>query len=138
MEVWHEWTFSPEGIVPRRRKWVTSTTTQCHRPTQTTPCANLLLAGAHTRTAADIWSIEGAVESGRRAARCIDRRVTVLPQYRPLVQRVLALIDDAFYRRGWPHVLSVTPLFVAAGGAFLIAWRLAIRGASASCGSLTG
>ncbi len=33
------------------------------------PIANLFLAGAHTQTQAHVWSIEGAVESGRRSAK---------------------------------------------------------------------
>ncbi|MCB1103277.1 MAG: FAD-dependent oxidoreductase [Cephaloticoccus sp.] len=43
-----------------------------HLPRQATPVPNLFLAGAHTRTEADVWSIEGAVESGRRAAQVVD------------------------------------------------------------------
>ena len=76
-------------------------------PDQVTSIPNLLLAGAHTRTAADVWSIEGAVESGRRAAQAIDPRVKVLPQYKPLWLRILSAIDDGFFAVGLPHVLDL-------------------------------
>jgi hypothetical protein len=86
VEVWHEWIFSPDGIRPGQPKWVTTTNTQQWLPRQSTPVSNLFLAGAHTRTEADVWSIEGAVESGRRAARHIDPRVLVLPQHKAAAQ----------------------------------------------------
>lgn len=63
IEVWHEWKFSPQGIRPGQPKWVNTTNTQAYLPTLATTVPNLVLAGAHTRTAADVWSIEAAVES---------------------------------------------------------------------------
>lgn len=53
--------------------------TQPYLPNQKTPVPNLLLAGAHTKTDADIWSIEAAVESGRRAAKVIDIFLCLVP-----------------------------------------------------------
>ena len=107
VEVWHEWDFSPAGIQTRQPKWVTSTNTQPFMPTQRTPIPNLLLAGAHTRTEADVWSIEAAVESGRRAAREAEPDVEVLPQYMPWLLRAFGAADDILYRAGAPHVLVV-------------------------------
>lgn len=112
IEVWHEWHFRPEGIVPRQPKWVNTTNTQPWQPTQRTPVGNLVLAGAHTRTSADLWSIEAAVESGRRAAQLFETGVTVLPQHRPLALRWLGAMDDVLYRMGLPHVLYVLPASV--------------------------
>lgn len=111
-EIWHEWKFSPDGIRPRQPKWVTTTHTQPWLPTQATPVANLALAGAHTRTAADVWSIEGAVESGRRAARVFEPDVVVLPQYLPTVLRVLGRIDDLFYAIRAPHFFISLPILL--------------------------
>lgn len=116
IEVWHEWVFSPQGIVHRQPKWVNNTRNQPWQPAQRTPLPNLLLAGAHTRTDADVWSIEAAVESGRRAVRCLEPTVNVLPQYKPLPLRIMGAIDDALYRRGWPHVLHVMVIALGALG----------------------
>lgn len=114
MEVWPEWNFSPEGISGPQPKWVTTTNTQPYLPNQVTPVPNLFLAGAHTRTEVDVWSIEGAVESGRRAARAIDPGVRVLPQYKPLWLRALSAVDDVCFRLGLPHTLDlILVLFVA-------------------------
>jgi hypothetical protein len=77
-------------------------------PPQTTPVANLFLAGSHTRTQAHVWSIEGAVESGRRAAKAIDSRVGVIDQYIPGWIRMISKIDDVFYAVKAPHVVDLT------------------------------
>jgi hypothetical protein len=106
-EVWHEWRFGPEGIRPLHPKWVTTTHSQAYLPSQVTSIANLFLAGAHTRTAADVWSIEGAVESGRLAAKGIDPRVHVLGQYKPLWLTLISLLDDVCYSCGAPHILDL-------------------------------
>jgi len=107
-EVWPEWTFSPDGITPAQPKWVTTTDTQPHRPAQETSIPNLVLAGAHTNTEADIWSIEGAVESGRRAAKVFEPDVVVIAQHKPLLLKALAYLDDRLHALGLPHVLTVT------------------------------
>ena len=107
IEVWHEWQFSPNGIRCHQPKWVNTTNTQPYLPTQATPVPNLVLAGAHTQTAADVWSIEAAVESGRLAARVIEPGVRVIPQYKSRWLRALGEMDDVFYSAGLPHVLNI-------------------------------
>lgn len=107
VEVWHEWLFSSAGIRPHQPKWVTTTNTQPCQPTQATPVPNLVLAGAHTRTAADVWSIEGAVESGRLAAQVIVPSVKVIPQYKPLWLRAISAVDDVCFSIGAAHVLDL-------------------------------
>lgn len=126
IEVWHEWEFSPDGIKTHQPKWVNSTHTRPYRPTQATPVSNLLLAGAHTMTEADVWSIEGAVESGRRAARVIEPGVAVLPQYRPWWLRGINAIDDLLFSFGLPNMFSVG-LFIAAIIVVLAAAMWALR-----------
>jgi hypothetical protein len=106
IEVWHEWEFSNEGIKYLQPKWVTTTNTEEYIPDQKTPVSNLFLAGAHTKTQAQVWSIEGAVESGRRAAKAIDDRVEVLDQYRPLWIKILSQIDDILYTIKGPQIID--------------------------------
>jgi hypothetical protein len=112
-EVWHEWQFSPYGIRHRQPKWVTTTNTQPYLPTQMTSIPNLVLAGAHTKTEVDVWSIEGAVESGRCAAKAIEPSVRVIPQYKPSWLRALSVLDDACYAIGAPQVLDLALATVA-------------------------
>lgn len=106
MEAWHEWTFSPDGIKARQPKWVNTTITQPFMPSQRTPVPNLVLAGAHTKTTADVWSVEAAVESGRLAARHLDPEVKVISQYEQPLLRVLSFVDDVLFRLMLPHLLD--------------------------------
>jgi uncharacterized protein with NAD-binding domain and iron-sulfur cluster len=106
IEVWHEWKFSSEGINHLQPKWVNTTNTQAYLPSQKTPVLNLFLAGAHTNTQAQVWSIEGAVESGRRAAKAIDHRVKVIDQYCPLWLKSLSRIDDLLYSIRAPQIID--------------------------------
>lgn len=121
IEVWHEWVFSPDGIKAPQSKWVNTTNTQPNQPTQATPVPNLILAGAHTKTEADVWSIEGAVESGRRAARVIEPGVKVIPQYKPVWLRVVSAIDNVCFAIGAPHVLDLFLLACAIALVIVIA-----------------
>jgi hypothetical protein len=125
MEVWHEWKFSPDGIQHHQPKWVNTTNTQAFLPTQATTLPNLVIAGAHTKTEADVWSIEAAVESGRRAAKAIEPSVAVIPQYKPVVLRALGVMDDVCYAAGLPHVLDVLAGFLAIVVAGILATLLA-------------
>lgn len=49
-----------------------STQTRPHQPTVTSAWSNMWIAGAHTRTSVDLWSMEAAAESGRRVADVIS------------------------------------------------------------------
>jgi uncharacterized protein with NAD-binding domain and iron-sulfur cluster len=117
IEVWHEWLFSPSGIKAYQPKWVTTSNTQPYLPTQKTSIPNLVLAGAHTKTEADVWSIESAVESGRRAAQAIEPTIKVIPQYKSQWLKIISVIDDVFFSIGAPHVLN----FIVAGLVIMLA-----------------
>ncbi len=119
IEVWHEWEFSREGIKSPQAKWVNTTNTEAYRPAQRTPVSNLFLAGAHTRTQAQVWSIEGAVESGRRAAKAVDGRVEVLDQHLPVWFKVLSRIDDLLYSVKAPQLIDSTLLTLT----LFLLWR---------------
>lgn len=126
IEVWHEWLFSPKGIRPLQPKWVTTTNTQLYLPTQSTPVPNLVLAGAHTKTQADVWSIEGAVESGRRAAQVIEPTVNDLPQYKSIFLKMISGVDDVFYGLGLPHILDSAGYGILA--ALVVAIYILVKG----------
>jgi len=124
IEVWHEWQFSPEGIRGKQPKWVNRVGNQALMPTQVTPIKNLALAGAHTRTDVDVWSIEAAVESGRRAAQVFEPSVKVLGQYRPLWLLMLRALDNALYRLNAPNVLDVALIVLSSATFASILWLL--------------
>jgi uncharacterized protein with NAD-binding domain and iron-sulfur cluster len=120
VEVWHEWKFSSHGIKPLQPKWVNTTHTEAYLPVQQTPVLNLFLAGAHTRTQAQVWSIEGAVESGRRAAKAIDNRVPVLNQYQPMWMKSISIVDDLLYSIRAPQIIDSIFWFLVILCGFLV------------------
>ena len=107
MEIWPEWNFSPTGIKTPWPKWVNNTENQKYLPKQEASIGNLIMAGAHTKTQADVWSIEAAVESGKRAARIIEPQTEVINQTAPAWIHNLRLMDDMCYQRGLPHILTI-------------------------------
>lgn len=122
VQVWHGWTFPgdppgqdglPATAIVRGDfpKWVNTTHTQLHQPNCATSLSNLWIAGAHTRTSADLWSMEGAVESGKRAAE-MAARVPVTVQLQPRRFGPLKTVDAWLYKHNLPHVLDsvVLPL----------------------------
>lgn len=121
IEVWPEWEFSEKGIKTPSPKWVNNANNQKFLPGQRTSLANLALAGAHTRTQADVWSIEAAVESGRLAAKAIDSRAQVIEQKRPMWIQVFRQADDFCYRKGLPHILHTLAVVFLVLGAYFIA-----------------
>ncbi len=124
IEVWHEWEFSSQGLHGSQPKWVNRVGNQEFLPTQATPVKNLVLAGAHTKTDVDVWSIEAAVESGRRAARVFEPSVKVLAQYRPWWLSILRTLDNLLYRLGAPNVLDVGLIAAAAAVGAYALWLI--------------
>ncbi|MYR08882.1 NAD(P)-binding protein [Gordonia sp. SID5947] len=85
-----------------------------HRPTAYTKIPNLFIGGDHVRTNIDLATMEGANESGRRAANAIltaadssSRPAPVLPLWElPMLDPIKAE-DRKRYRAGLPHFLDV-------------------------------
>lgn len=114
IEVWHEWKFSPAGITSFQPKWVNSTQTQKYMPEQKTSFTNFVLAGAHTKTDVDVWSIECAVESGKRAVKVFEPSVLIIPQYKPIPLKIIWALDNLLYFLKLPNIVDVTLLLLVA------------------------
>jgi len=121
-EVWHSWLFPKEGtegsnpsttLTAEQPKWVNSCHTQPFMPNASTSFHNLFLAGAHTRTSADLWSMEGAAESGRRSAFLAmgyslkQAKSMIWQQHVPLWMGGLRMMDNTCWRIGMPNIVDV-------------------------------
>lgn len=62
--VWYEWRSDEGVLIPEYKKYSNNIYNQFHRMNQKTHLNNGFLSGSHTKTSIDIWSMEGAVESG--------------------------------------------------------------------------
>lgn len=77
--VWDGWKFSRKyGPRADQPHWITTVNNYLIKPEQKTTINNMIFAGAHTKTNIMLFSMEGAAESGRRAANIIDSRVPIL------------------------------------------------------------
>lgn len=97
-------------------RWTNNIGTLRLRPGNTTAFQNLMLAGAYTRTSLEIYCMEGACESGRRAAAAITEGVAVRQhrRTRPLLFGPLRLLDRCLLAIGLPHAEQFT------GGAIVL------------------
>ena len=93
-EIWHEWEFKDNYLESRNKKWV-NTLNNNTRPLYTTNYDNLFIAGAHCDTGLSIWSMESAVESGKRCAiQILDNHFESIGQYKDnMMKRVFEKIS---------------------------------------------
>jgi len=119
IQVWGNWRFigdDPEITTTTGDldKWVNTTNTQLHQPATQTSFRNLFLAGAHCQTSADLWSMEGAVESGKRAAEMIAGCAsTIKLQSEPF--HVLKRVDEFLWKHNLPHILDCLVVCIVIG-----------------------
>jgi hypothetical protein len=128
IEVWHTWIFPKEGSDRNNRpeirdaspKWVNNSTNYSYQPKSNTSISNLYLAGAHTKTFADLYSMEAAVESGKRVADLISNTHTVLHQHTPIIMIPFKKMDSILYSMGLPSILLfIMLLFVILFGVII-------------------
>jgi hypothetical protein len=123
IEVWPTWKFPEDNngvITGEEPKWVNSVGSHKHHPKTVTSFPNLLLAGSHTQTNADLWSMEGACESGRRAADKISGHDSVIKQKDNFILKGFKGADDILYDFGLPNVLTILFLIILSVIAVLI------------------
>jgi hypothetical protein len=141
MEVWSEWwgRHVDRPLIPRVAwiaatstdmrdgegtavavKWVNHAGTLLDQPGSSTELRNLWLAGAHTATSADLWSMEAAVESGRHAADLISGKSTVIRQKPPRWLSLLQMADNVLYAIGLPQLCD----FLLITAILLILWTV--------------
>jgi len=110
IEVWPTWIFPPKVPLvsdPEQPKWVNNTRNQPYLPSARTSYPEIYIAGAHTKTNTDLYSMEAAVESGRKAADLISNMNTVIPQHVPLLLKPFRFVDHILYTLGLPHIVYV-------------------------------
>jgi uncharacterized protein with NAD-binding domain and iron-sulfur cluster len=64
-EIYEDWYETDNFLKTKNKKWVNNFLNEDYRPLQKTKFSNLFLSGAHCKTSISIWSMEGAVESGK-------------------------------------------------------------------------
>lgn len=108
-EIWYEWEFKNNRLISRNKKWV-NTINNNTRPNNKTKYSNVYIAGSHCETGLSLWSMESAVESGKRCSLQIikdmnikENKIKLYSHSRPL--KSLYKIDDILYDYNIPNVL---------------------------------
>lgn len=115
-EIFEDWYFENNRLKTKNKKWVNTFYNEKYRPTNKIGFKNLYLAGSHTKTSINIWSMEGSVESGILAANIILSKNNKMkyPIYRhkslPIFEP-LKSIDDIMYQLNLPSIVDVVIIF---------------------------
>jgi hypothetical protein len=102
-EDWY-WDATLSRLVSKNPKWVNRVHEE--RLLNLTEYPNIWVAGAHTKTTIDVWSMESAVESGKLASNLILEKYN-LKKCLVMDHKInIGKIDDPFYELGLPHILD--------------------------------
>ena len=123
MYVWNGWEMVCGELTEINKKWVNTTNTFQYRPSQNTPISNLFLSGAHTKTSINIWSMEGAIESGKIAAKMISKsnKIKIIEHKEDFPINIFHSLDDKLYDIGLPSVLWFISYILAIVFAYFVA-----------------
>ena len=117
-EIWYEWEYIDNRLQSRNKKWV-NTISNNNRPKYTTHYNNVFIAGAHCDTNLSIWSKESAVESGKRCAIEIIKKlglknnINLYTHSRPF--KVIYFLDDILYKLKLPNLFNLIVFIVIFG-----------------------
>ncbi|NBP13200.1 FAD-dependent oxidoreductase [bacterium] len=112
VEIYDEWEVIEGKLVAKNKKWVNNIANEPFRPSAKTHLDNLTLAGAHCATSTVVWSMEGAVESGKLAANVILEKLglpnTPVHTHRSgLLIHLLQCIDNVLFDLGLNNAINV-------------------------------
>jgi hypothetical protein len=115
-EVWHTFKFPEQSSIsepseqlhnPVEPKFVDSYKTRKYQPTVKTRWDNLYFAGGHVRNTVELYSMEAASETGRRAANYISGQSTSISQPNVDGSNLLQFLDGLLYDIRGPSVIDV-------------------------------
>ncbi len=112
-EIWYEWNkdSSTSQLIQSNKKWVTNIYNQKARSEVETEFSNLYLGGSHTNTSIEVWSMEGAVESGKMVTNKIlpkyyQKQIFQHKHQDPQIFNLFKLIDNFLFQLGLPNVID--------------------------------
>lgn len=94
--VWDTYRFNGHTLDTEEPKFSTNKNTWFLRPQNATAFKNLYMAATYTKTETDMFEMESAAESGRRAARLLEKNVNVIPSHRPKFFAFYRWLDSIF------------------------------------------
>lgn len=118
--LWDSYVFNGTGLETDEPKFSTNKGTWFLRPDNKTPYNNLHFATGYTKTDTDMFEMESAAESGKRAAKRIEKKVKVYKCNRPLFFSIYRGIDSLIpginlYNKGSPFLWFIPGLVLLIG-----------------------
>jgi hypothetical protein len=119
IQLYDEWYYDTvtQSIESLNKKWVNNIVNEEFRPDAQTSFTNLYIGGAHCKTSVNIWSMEGAVESGKIISNLIlnkyKKQSTFIHQHKshPIIES-LGKIDDMLYILNLPNILDTILIII--------------------------
>lgn len=108
IEIFEDWEYKDDKLISKNSKWVNTYYNEEYRPIQKTKFDNLYIAGAHTQTSINVWSMEGAVESGKIVSNLILEKYDLEKTYLyvhigAFIFRIFQWLDVILYAIGLPN-----------------------------------
>ena len=115
-EVFNDWEKNGSYLKSKNLKWVNNSINEEFRLNNDIKFKNMYTAGSHTKTSIYVWSMEGAVESGKRTANIILNKYNKSNCYLYTHQsnclvKFIAKFDDLIYSLNLPHLTLEIILF---------------------------
>tara|TARA_Y100001970_G_C14257575_1_gene876667 strand:- start:4471 stop:6402 length:1932 start_codon:yes stop_codon:yes gene_type:complete len=110
-EIFEDWEYINNRLISKNPKFVDNFISEKYKPDNITKFDNLYIGGSHTKTSVRIWSMEGAVESGKIVANKIlsKHNKELCNHYIHKSSNYLKIfkcIDDVLYQFNLPHLID--------------------------------
>ena len=106
-EIWYEWNYINGELEQSNKKWLNNIYNEKYRPDQVTDYDNLYIGGAHTKTSINIWSMEGAIESGLLVASKINNKNDIFRFEDLKFLNLFKIIDNILYKCKLPNIVDI-------------------------------
>jgi uncharacterized protein with NAD-binding domain and iron-sulfur cluster len=111
-EIWGEWYHDGKRLRTTEPEWTTLSDMDEYRPEQKTEYVNAWLGGAHTKTEINVWTMEGAAESGRAVSQGILEKYSLTPSARfrhmdSMPMQYVKKLDNELYKHSLPNLVDL-------------------------------
>ena len=119
IEIFEDWYYDSKSKIlkTKNKKWVNNFYNETYRPNNNTIFNNLYVVGSHTKTSVNIWSMEGACESGKLGTNLILKKynkqlIKIYNHDSTLFVKFIQTIDDILYKIYLPNILDILVILI--------------------------
>ena len=118
IEIYDDWYYDnkSKSLKTKNKKWVNNFLNEEYRPNQKTNFTNFYIAGSHTKTSCNIWSMESSIESSKIVANMIlkshNKKPVYLFNHNKTYLSWLKPIDDLLYNLRLPSLIDLLLIII--------------------------